>query len=104
MLGVPLPSITTHVLVEGGEQKEGDGEGHAIRRMWLRLIRLLGSNNQLLLGRKAGSLLKDTTFSKLNSGFEGTLAVTLEEPILNTEEAISGSPLIPSAQLLSPST
>lgn len=103
MLGIPLPSITTHGLVEGGGQK-GDGEGHAIRRMWLRLIRPLGSNNQLLLGRKAGSLLKDTTFCKLNSGFEGTLAVTLVELIINTEGTISGSPLIPSAQLLSPST
>lgn len=62
MLGVPLPSITTHGRGEGGGQKEGDGEGLARRRMWLRLIRPLGSNNQLLLGRKAGSLLKDTTF------------------------------------------
>lgn len=60
-VGVPLPSITTHGGVEGGGQK-GDGEGLARRRMWLGLIRPLGSNDQLLLGRKAGSLLKDTIF------------------------------------------
>lgn len=61
VLGVPSPSITTHGGVGVG-RKRGDGEGHARRRMWLRLIRPSGSNNQLLLGRKAGSLLKGTTF------------------------------------------
>jgi hypothetical protein len=45
-----------------GRKKEMEKDRHVRRRMWLGLIRPLGSNNQLLLGRKAGSLLKDTIF------------------------------------------
>lgn len=60
MVGVPLPPMAG--LRGKGRKKEMEKDRHVRRRMWLGLIRPLGSNNQLLLGRKAGSLLKDTIF------------------------------------------
>lgn len=59
MIGVPFPSLSTH---GGGGQRKGDGEGQA-RRRGEDVVKAdvpLGSNNQLLLGRKTGSLLKGT--------------------------------------------
>lgn len=57
MIGVPLPSLTTHAgWVSEKRRWRRTGEKEDV----VKADAPLGSNNQLLLGRKTGSLLKGT--------------------------------------------